>query len=144
MATSFFNPNWREINKAINAGSLKELRAAQKDMEKKIQKKVNDYFSAKRRKEIEDHKAELKALAPETPIYFIGYSDKIPFGQKCTKLFDGRTRIHFDCAGIAFNCPYNLLRLSAPTTDELRSHRVAIHITKVANEIFNRDNRSIS
>jgi hypothetical protein len=144
MATSFFNPNWREINKAIGAGSLKELRAAQKDLEKKIQTKIDVYFRARRLKEVEDHRAELKALAPETTVYFIGHSDKIQFGQKCTKLFDGRTRMHFDLSGIAYSCPYSLLRLSPPTADELRSHKVSNKIIEVANKIFNRDNRSVS
>jgi hypothetical protein len=139
MATSFFNPNWREINKAINAGSLKELRAVQKDLEKKIQKKVDDYFRAKKLKEIEVRVAALKSLVPGQDVYFIGYSDKIPFGQRCTKLSDGRTRMHFDVLGTAYNCPYSLLQLSAPTEDELKSHKTSIRITKIANEVFNRD-----
>lgn len=139
MATSFFNPNWREINKAINAGSLKELRAAQKDLEKKIQKRVNDYFRAKKLKEIEDHKAELKSLFPGQGVYFIGHSDKIPFGLRCKKISDGRTKMHFDVFGKAYNCPYNLLQLSAPTEDELRSHKVSVKITEIAKNVFNRD-----
>jgi len=87
MKTQYFKVNWKAVNEAI-PDNLKELRQAQKELRKKIQKKVDDYYNEQRQIEINNKIADLKFLPIDSDIYYIGGSDKIKFGAKGKKIKD--------------------------------------------------------
>jgi len=137
MKTNYFKPNWQEINKAINTENLKELREAQKELEKKIQSKVYAFYKAKREIEQAQKIAELKKLPNGSKIYFIGRFDKIKFGSECIKITDGRTRIHYKVNGKEWNSPYLNLRIEPPTEQEYRDHGLSVELTRIFNKAIN-------
>jgi len=137
MKTNFFNPNWREINKAINTENLKELRQAENELKKKIQFKVDAYFKAKRENELAQKIAELKALPIGSKIYFMGRFDKIKFGSECVKISDGRILIHFEVNGKRWRGPYKELRITPPTEQEFRDRGLSIELSKIFNKVIN-------
>jgi len=137
MKINFFNPNWREINKAINTENLKELRQVQKELERKIQNKINAFYRAKRKTEQIQKIAELKALPIGSKIYFIGRFDKIKFGSECVKISDGRTLIHFEVNGKRWKGPYKELRITPPTEQEFRVRGLSIELNKIFNKVIN-------
>jgi len=137
MKTNFFNPNWREINKAINTENLKELRQVQKELDRKIQNKINAFYRAKRKTEQIQKITELKALPIGSKIYFMGRFDKIKFGSECVKISDGRTLIHFEVNGKRWKGPYKELRITPPTEQEFRDRGLSIELSKIFNKVIN-------
>lgn len=137
MKTQFFNPDWREINKAINSENLKDLRQAQKELENKIQDKINAFYKAKRESENIQRIAELKICPIGAKIYFVGRFDRIKYGSECIKISDGRTRIHYKVNGKQWNSPYLHLRVNPPTEQEYRDHGFSIELTRILNKVIN-------
>lgn len=137
MKTEFFKPNWKAINQAINNESLKELRQVQRELEKKIQNKVDAYYKAKRETEQIQKIAELKALPKDATIYFIGRFDKIKYGSECIKIADGRTRIHYEINGKRWNSPYQNLSIKAPTEQEYKDRGLSIELSRIFNKAIN-------
>ena len=137
MKTQFFKPNWHEINKAINNESLKELREAQRELEKKIQLKINAFYKIKRENEQIQKIAELKALPRNAAIYFIGRFDKIKYGSACIKIADGRTRIHYETNDKKWNRPYNNLSIKPPTEQEYKDRGLSIKLSEIFNKVIN-------
>jgi hypothetical protein len=129
MKVNYFNPNWRMINKAINEDGLHDLRLAQKELEKKIQSRVDAFYRAKRQQEEDEKIFALKALPANSIVYFIGRSDKIAFGTPCKKLSDGRKKMKIDVKGSFYTCPYYLLKISEPTDQERRDHNLGVKIS---------------
>ena len=136
MKPRYFNPNWRLINGAITTDGLKDLRQAQRDLEKKIQKKVNEFFRAKKEAERAREIAKMKALPAGTKLY-INKSNDPDFGAECTKVSDGRTRIHFEMNGKRWNAPYLFLRIEPPTEQEIKDRKLGIAISRIFNKAIN-------
>jgi len=138
MRTNYFKPNWHEINKAINTENLKELREAQKELEKKIQVKINNFYKQKREVEQIQKITELKALPIGSKIYFLGRFDKIKYGSECIKVADGRTRIHYKVNGKEWNSSYLNLRIEPPTEQEYRDRGLSIELTRIFNKVISK------
>lgn len=132
----FIKPNWHLINKAIEAGDLKDLRQEESDLKKKIQSKVDAYYKAKREKEVADKIAALKNLPLGGTIHYIGRSADIAFGAQGTKVKDGRTRMIVDINGKHWSCYYSNLKTDEPTQGEKSSHIVTTRIGELLNEKF--------
>lgn len=137
MKTQFFKPNWHEINKAINNENLKDLREAQRELEKKIQGKIHAFLKAKREVEQIQKIAELKVLPKDAKIYFIGRFDKIKYGSECIKIADGRTRIHYEVNGKRWNSPYQNLSIKPPTEQEYKDRGLSIKLSRIFNKAIN-------
>ena len=126
----FFKPNWYAINKAI-PDNLKELRQAQKEIEMKIQKKVNDYYKKEKEIEIAEKISELKSMPVNSDLYYIGHGDKIKFGAKGSKIEDKRTRMLIEFNGTIWNCPYVFLINRLPTEHEIRNRKIENDFIKI-------------
>lgn len=130
----FFKPNWHLINKAIEAGELKELRTEESDLKKKIQAKVDVYYAAKRAKEAGDKIAALKNLPVGGTLYYIGRSSDIKFGAQGAKVKDGRTRMIVEINGKQWSCYYSNLKTDEATAEEKTSNKVTTRITELLTE----------
>jgi hypothetical protein len=124
--------NWREVNKAIEGGQLKELRKEEHEVKEKIQKKVDEFYKAKREADLQ---AKFKALkdAPEgTPIYYIGRSIEIPFGSEGKKVSQSRknrTRMTVEFNGRPWYCAIINLQLDPLTESQKSSHNITTKLT---------------
>jgi len=134
MKTQYFKINWQAINKAI-PDNLKELRQAQKELEKKIQKKVNDYYRKQKELKVAEKITELKDLPMYSDVYYIGRGNKIKFGERGRKIQDKRTNMLVEFNGVNWNCPYVILINRSPTDQEIRDNKLGEHFNKVLSNI---------
>jgi len=138
----FFNPNWRLINQVIKEENLTELRKAQKDLEKKIQKKTNDHYLLKKQQERDQLISELKSLPEASDVYYIGSyeNDMVKFGSRMIKYGDGRTRMKVAFPGdkpAAYTVPYLYLQKDPPTEQQYNDHRLGRTISAIFNQAIN-------
>jgi hypothetical protein len=134
MKTQYFKPNWAAINKAI-PDNLKELRQAQKELEKKIQGKVNDCYREKKKLEVAEKIAELKELPMYSEVYYIGKGDTINFGAKGKKIRDKRIRMIAEFNDKMWDCPYISLRKEPPSDQAIRDNELGKHFSRVFNNM---------
>ena len=131
----YFKPNWAAINKAIAGGQLKELRAEQRQLEKKVQDKVDAHYKEKREHECAEKIAVLKSLPVGGKVYYIGRSSDIKFGAEGTKVKDRRTRMSVDFDGKQWGCYYTNLKIEEITPAEKSSHNISVRLTNLVNGI---------
>ena len=131
---NYFSPNWHLINKAI-PDNLKELRQAQKELENKIQKKVNDYYRKQKEIKIAEKISELKSLPVSSDVYYIGKGDKVKFGSRGKKIEDKRIRMLVEFDGTIWDCPYTTLINRPPNNQEIQNRKVEIDFSKIISKI---------
>lgn len=135
MSKNFITPNWLAINKAIDSGSIAELRAEQTALNRKIQEKITAKFQADRNKVQEEKITTLKALPIGATVYYTGRSSDIRFGAEGYKQKDGRTRMSVKMIdGRIWGIYYINLKCDTVTTDEITSNKVE---TRIINLISN-------
>ena len=133
---NYFKPNWYAINKAITEGQLKELREEQRQLEKKIQSKVDAFYLEKRQKEAADKIAALKSLPIGGTVFYTGRSLDIKFGSVGKKVKDGRTRMSVDFDGKQWGCYYTNLKAEEITPAEKSSHDISVRLTEFVNKVL--------
>ncbi len=132
----YFNPDWRLINKAINEGELKELRAEENELKKKIQIKVDAYYKEKRERDLADKIRALKLLPIGSKVYYTGRSSDIKFGAEGIKLQDRRTRMSVKFDGRPWGVYYTNLKSEETTPQEKNSNEISTRLTKMVNGIL--------
>jgi len=136
---NYFRPNWYQINKAINEGNIKDLRKEQRDLEKSIQKKVDQYYREKRDKEKMELINRIKSLPAGSLLYFTGHDSKgrIKFGDKFEKVKDGRTYVYVWRNDSTWRIPYLQVIARECTEQEIRDRKLYEKMTKLFNDAIN-------
>ncbi len=130
----FFRPNWPQINKAIEAYSLKELRDQQKKMNDAIQKKIDLVYQAKRLKEVADKLKALKDLPLDTEVFYIGRNPAISFGLKGLKKKDGRKYMTVEFDNMRWNIVYTNIQTEPPSTNQELSNKLSKRLDNILNK----------
>lgn len=132
----YFKPNWHAINKAIDEGQLKELRAEEHSLKNKIQEKVDAHYKEKREMEQAEKIAALKALPVGGKVFYNGRSSDIKFGAEGVKVKDGRTRMSVSFDGKQWGCYYTNLKIEDVTPGEKSSHQICVRLTNLINGVI--------
>ena len=132
----YFKPNWYAINKAIDEGQLKELRAEEHSLKNKIQEKVDAHYKAKREKEQSEKIAALKSLPVGGKVFYTGRSSDIKFGAEGVKVKDGRTRMSVQFSDMQWGVYYTNLKLEEVTPSEKTGNQISVRLTNLVNSVL--------
>jgi len=137
----YLKPNWYQINKAIDEGNIEALRKEQRSLEKSIQKKINQYYREERARKMKEHIVKIKALPVGASLYYTGYGSngRLIFGDKFTKIYDGRTYVHvkLDRTGVGWRIPYENIIDRECTEQEIRDRKLGEKMSKIFNDAIN-------
>lgn len=100
--TKFFKPNWKAINKAIakDIASRKAVRQEFDELKKTLDVKFNERYRLLQLEESAKHIKSLKELPAGTQLRYTGNGNY--FGKICSKVKDGRKRMHVSFDGKCF------------------------------------------
>ena len=132
----FFKVNWKAINEAI-PDNLKELRHAQNELKDEIQKRVDKFYKLKRQIEFKNKVSYLKSLPIGTKLTYIGWGNKIKFGEIGEKVRDGIKYIIVRFNNVSWKVPYERIVDRELTEQEKRDRRFSMEITRIANTANN-------
>lgn len=135
MANKYIIANWKRINKAIAGDAISELIAERKSINKLIDEKLNARFK-EREAQKKARALQLKKELPcGDPVWFIGTSKDISFGESGIKIKDGRTHMIVEFREKRWRCPYDSIQAYYPTPDQQTSHKVQTRITNLFNKL---------